>query len=78
VAAQFGDESRDSFASSVGFVAVVSGAAVEAGGEIGVSEAVHSVLAGQGCFEEGQVDGVEGTEAGHGSPASGSGPAQGV
>src|SRR5215211_6170233 len=51
---------------------------VETGGEVGVAEPDDVVLPGQGCFEQGQVGGTEGTEAGDASPACGVGPAQGV
>ena len=42
----------------------VGGSAVEAGDEVGVSEADHGVLAGQGGSEEGQVGRAEGAEGG--------------
>ncbi len=48
VAAEFDDEPGDSLASSMGLVSVMGWSAVEAGDQVGVSEPVHGVLAGQG------------------------------
>ena len=69
VAAELDDEARHALTSSVGFVAVEGGTAVEAAHEVGVAEALNGMLARHCCSKQGQVGGIEGTEAGDVAPA---------